>query len=142
MGITCPNLVFNASFHMSYSLLDWVEIWQIFIPRRLELLKTHHCVHLIGIGNTFNWYSKIWRGERRLPLPSSSDATDLIKALWHIESWDFPKRRKKKRKKYASKRPTMHEYQMLFGSEILACHDKLCAQWVKFFCGVPMQPYK
>ena len=29
---------------MSYSLLDWVEIWQIFIPRRLELLKTHHCV--------------------------------------------------------------------------------------------------
>ena len=29
---------------MSYSLLDKVEIWEIFIPRRLELLKTHHCV--------------------------------------------------------------------------------------------------
>ena len=26
-----------------YSLLDWVEICQIYIPRRLELLKTHHC---------------------------------------------------------------------------------------------------
>ena len=31
---------------MSYSLLDWVEIWQFFIPRRLELLKTHHCALL------------------------------------------------------------------------------------------------
>ena len=33
----------NASFHMSYSLLEWVENWQIFIPSRLELLKTHQC---------------------------------------------------------------------------------------------------
>ena len=38
------------SFHMSYSLLDLVEIWQIFITKRLELLKTHHCaVCTIGI---------------------------------------------------------------------------------------------
>ena len=29
---------------MSYSLLEWVEIWQIFITRRLELLKTHHLI--------------------------------------------------------------------------------------------------
>ena len=28
---------------MSYSLLDLVEIWQIFIAKRLELLNTHHC---------------------------------------------------------------------------------------------------
>ena len=28
---------------MTYSLLDWVDFWQIFIPKRLELLKTHHC---------------------------------------------------------------------------------------------------
>ena len=28
---------------MSYSLLDWVDFWQIFIPKRLELMKTHHC---------------------------------------------------------------------------------------------------
>ena len=34
---------------MSYSLLDWVEIWQIFIPRRLELFKTHHCAVVCGI---------------------------------------------------------------------------------------------
>ena len=35
---------------MSYSLLDWVEIWQFFIPRRLELLKTHHCaLDFLGI---------------------------------------------------------------------------------------------
>ena len=28
---------------MSYSLVLWVKIWQIFSPMRLELLKTHHC---------------------------------------------------------------------------------------------------
>ena len=28
---------------MNYSLVLWVKIWQIFIPGRLELLKTHHC---------------------------------------------------------------------------------------------------
>ena len=56
---------------MSYSFLDWLEIWQIFIPRRLELLKTHHCalyllmllitIHLIcfisnAIKKKINWY--------------------------------------------------------------------------------------
>ena len=33
---------------MSYSLLDWVDFSQIFIPKRLELLKTHHCALLFG----------------------------------------------------------------------------------------------
>jgi hypothetical protein len=36
---------------MSYILVLWVKIWQIFIPMRLELLKTHHCA-LVGIGLT------------------------------------------------------------------------------------------
>ena len=38
---------------MSYSLLVWVEVWQIFIPKRLELLKTHHCVLLGKISFVF-----------------------------------------------------------------------------------------
>ena len=37
------NLTCNVSFNLSYSLVLWVKIWQIFIPSRLELLKTHHC---------------------------------------------------------------------------------------------------
>ena len=36
------NLACNVSFNMSYSLVLWVKIWQIFTPSRLELLKTHH----------------------------------------------------------------------------------------------------
>ena len=40
---------------MSYSLVLWVKIWQIFTPSRLELLKTHHCavakvVHMFECG--------------------------------------------------------------------------------------------
>ena len=37
------KLACNASFNMSYCLLEFVKIWQIFLPSRLELLKTHHC---------------------------------------------------------------------------------------------------
>ena len=37
------NLACYVSFNISYSLVLWVKIWQIFIPMRLELLKTHHC---------------------------------------------------------------------------------------------------
>ena len=40
------NLACNVSFNMSYSLVLWNKIWQIFNPMRLELLKTHHCVLL------------------------------------------------------------------------------------------------
>ena len=54
----------NASFHMSYSLLEWVENWQIFIPSRLELLKTHHCVlwhtHLIVCAENVKSWFKLW----------------------------------------------------------------------------------
>ena len=42
---------------MSYSLVLWVKIWQIFIPSRLELLKTHHCA-LIEESHS-NYYCKI-----------------------------------------------------------------------------------
>ena len=37
------NLACYVSFNISYSLVLWVKIWQIFIPMTLELLKTHHC---------------------------------------------------------------------------------------------------
>ena len=37
------SLACYVSFNMSYSLVLRVKIWQIFIPMRLELLKTHHC---------------------------------------------------------------------------------------------------
>ena len=37
------TLAGNVSFNMSYILVLWIKIWQIFIPSRLELLKTHHC---------------------------------------------------------------------------------------------------
>ena len=54
------NIAFYASFHMSYSLLDWVEVWEIFIPKRLELLKTHHCAVCSLPSFTFlNWGQNI-----------------------------------------------------------------------------------
>ena len=34
----------RSRIQMIYSLQVWVEVWQIFIPKNLELLKTQHCV--------------------------------------------------------------------------------------------------
>ena len=32
----------------------WVKIWQIFIPSRLEFLKTHHCAESENSDSNFN----------------------------------------------------------------------------------------
>ena len=72
------------------------------------------------------------------PGPAASGAPDLIKVLWHIESWDFHKRKKKKKKI----RKQTSDYAWILNViwlGNLACDDKLCAQWVKVFSGATLQ---
>ena len=74
---------------MSYSLVLWVKIWQIFIPMRLELLKTHHCavwnmkmksiiIFIVSNLKPWSWFNFISIAER-----TCRDAKNL---LWKIRS--------------------------------------------------------
>ena len=45
------DLAFNASFHMNYSLLDWLEIWSIFFPKRRIVESASLCSILLPDSN-------------------------------------------------------------------------------------------
>ena len=70
----------NVSFNVSYSLVLWVKIWQIFIPSRLEMLKTHHCAlsstvcNIVGFKMSMKSHccQKIIRSNIRQSLKNSS----------------------------------------------------------------------
>ena len=82
---------FNVSFNVSYSLVLWVKIWQIFIPSRLELLKTHHCAlsstvcNIVGFKMSMKSHccQKIIRSNiRQSPKNSSKKLSKMTNDFW------------------------------------------------------------
>ena len=72
------NLACYVSFNISYSLVLWVKIWQIFIPMRLELLKTHHC----GVRYSLDFDLKICSGQVWLCYFENNFTQLCIKNRW------------------------------------------------------------
>ena len=72
---------------MSYSLLDWVEIWQIFIPRRLELLKTHHCALHCMKSAIFYFQLLLLCPEHGWQYESEKSFVNVCRLIWLRKVW-------------------------------------------------------